>query len=199
MEFVADGLRWNSPVVVFLTCALLLSLERLAYAWIWQRPDAFCALVERARMGSPVKALERCFYLFKAIQVATFTLWCTYFGELHGWPRAELSPLALLAVALIVVGQVLNAAVFLKLGRVGVFYGNRFGHRVAWVEGFPFSLVDHPQYVGTLMTIWGVFLLLRYPFGDWIVLPALSTFYYACGMLAEAREPVLDDERLRGL
>jgi methylene-fatty-acyl-phospholipid synthase len=67
------------------------------------------------------------------------------------------------------------------------------------VEGFPFSLVDHPQYVGTLMTIWGVFLLLRYPFGDWIVLPALSTFYYACGMLAEAREPVLDDERLRGL
>lgn len=199
MEFVDVGQHGILPIAVFAACALLLSLERLAYAWIWQRPDAFRAWVARSSALSPVIALERLFYLFKAIQVVTFTGWCLCFGELHGWPEAAFSLHAAIAVALVVVGQVLNAAVFMKLGRVGVFYGNRFGHRVAWVEGFPFSLVDHPQYVGTLMTIWGVFLLFRFPFGDWFVLPALSTFYYVCGMLAESREPAQAAERLGGL
>jgi methylene-fatty-acyl-phospholipid synthase len=199
MELITTDPRWMPPVAVFVSCALLLALERVAYAWIWQRPNAFRALVARSPWHDPVVALEQLFYVFKGIQVATFAGWCLYFGELLGWPRMELVPSALLATTLIVVGQVLNAAVFLKLGRVGVFYGNRFGHRVRWVEGFPFSLVDHPQYVGTLLTIWGVFLLLRFPFGDWIVLPALSTFYYLVGMLAESREPSPDAERLRGL
>ena len=198
MEFVDLGQHGMSPIAVFAACALLLSLERLAYAWIWQRPDAFRAIVARSPARSPVVALERLFYLFKAIQVVTFTGWCLYFGALHGWPAVEITLHVTVAVALVIVGQVLNAAVFMKLGRVGVFYGNRFGHRVAWVEGFPFSLVVHPQYVGTLMTIWGVFLLFRFPFGDWLVLPLLSTVYYAFGMLAESREPAQTAERLGG-
>ena len=81
--------------------------------------------------------------------------------------------------------MVLNAAVFMRLGLTGVFYGNRFGHSVHWRYGFPFSWLRHPQYVGTVATIWGVFLALRFPNPDWIVLPLLETAYYVAGAFLE--------------
>ena len=79
----------------------------------------------------------------------------------------------------------LNAAVFVRLGVTGVFYGNRFGHAVHWRYGFPFSWIRHPQYVGTVATIWGVFLALRFPNPDWIALPLLETAYYVAGAFLE--------------
>ena len=74
---------------------------------------------------------------------------------------------------------------FAKLGATGVFYGNRFGHDVRWRYGFPFSWFRHPQYVGTVATIWGVFLALRWPDPDWIVLPLIETAYYVAGAWLE--------------
>jgi hypothetical protein len=35
--------------------------------------------------------------------------------------------------------------------------------------------------VGAALTIWGVFLLVRFPFADWFALPLLSSVYYAIG------------------
>jgi len=52
-----------------------------------------------------------------------------------------------------------------------------FAPKIPWCGAFPFSIVAHPQYVGTVLTIWGVFLILRFPHGDWLVLPALETLY----------------------
>jgi methylene-fatty-acyl-phospholipid synthase len=85
------------------------------------------------------------------------------------------------AALLVIVGQALNVSVFYRLGSEGVFYGRRFGRPVSWIRAFPFSWTDHPQYVGTVLTIWGVFLFMRFPNPDWIVLPALETVYYALG------------------
>jgi methylene-fatty-acyl-phospholipid synthase len=87
--------------------------------------------------------------------------------------------------ALIVVGQSLNLSVFYRLGRVGVFYGNRFGYEISWRREFPFSLLQHPQYVGTVLSIWGFFLVLRFPHDDWYLLPTLETVYYAVGAYFE--------------
>jgi len=75
----------------------------------------------------------------------------------------------------------MSAAVFRKLGNVGVFYGNRLGHQLTWVTGFPFNIVRHPQYVGTVLPIWGIFLIMRFPHPDGYVLPLLETLYYALG------------------
>jgi hypothetical protein len=86
-----------------------------------------------------------------------------------------------------VAGQVLNVSVFHRLGRIGVFYGDRLGYQLPWYQCFPFSLLSHPQYVGTVMTIWGVFLALRFPHSDWSILPALETAYYAAGSYLEER------------
>ena len=66
-----------------------------------------------------------------------------------------------------------------------MYYGVRFGHEVPWCRDFPFSLLKHPQYVGAVMSIWGFFLVMRFPHGDWFVLPALEAVYYALGAYCE--------------
>lgn len=37
-------------------------------------------------------------------------------------------------------------------GRNGVYYGARLGKAVKWCRGFPFSVVPHPQYLGSALT-----------------------------------------------
>ena len=86
-----------------------------------------------------------------------------------------------LGAAPIGAGQCLNFAVFHRSGAVGVFYGSRFGRAVPWVCGFPFSVLAHPQYVGAVAAIWGLFLATRFPHPDWIAFSLLETIYYAVG------------------
>lgn len=62
------------------------------------------------------------------------------------------------------------------------------GHKVPWVHGFPFSVVSHPQYVGSVLTLWAVPALLwqQRPVGllpvsvFWTGLYALTAFQEAC-------------------
>lgn len=184
---------------VFLVAAALLAIERVCYVWVWRSAPAFrrlCARPPLRRWGDPVEVLERMFYGFKAIQLAVFAGWCWWFGDGRLWP-ATAAPLPIgLGVGLMAVGQVLNVAVFQRLGRTGVFYGTRLGHHVPWCTRFPFSVLRHPQYVGTVLSIWGLFLVMRFPAPDWFALPALETAYYVLGgwlestpVGAEADEP----------
>lgn len=62
-------------------------------------------------------------------------------------------------LGLILFGQVLNAGIFKAIGHVGVYYGFKLGHVVPWVDGFPFNVVRHPQYVGSVATVWGAAVL----------------------------------------
>jgi methylene-fatty-acyl-phospholipid synthase len=131
-----------------------------------------------------VDVLAWVFAAFKVIQATVFVNWWVVHG--NGLARASDSTgLLVIGVGLVVAGQVLNLSVFARLGRAGVFYGNRLGHDVPWCRGFPFSLVRHPQYVGTVLSIWGVFVVMRCPAPDWAVLPLLETGYYLIGALAE--------------
>jgi len=83
--------------------------------------------------------------------------------------------------ALVLAGQALNVSVFYRLGAVGVFYGDRLGQEVPWCREFPFSVLSHPQYVGTVLSIWGFFVAMRFPHDDWILLPTLEAVYYVVG------------------
>ncbi len=172
-------------IIALAIAAILLAVERVAYAWAWFRPGQFRHLGKRCGVGNPVQLLERLFYVFKAIQLLVFTSWCLYFGGRTGWPETFFDGSGALGSLLIVAGQILNFSIFLRLGRVGVFYGGRYGHRIPWVQGFPFSLVAHPQYVGTALSIWGLFLLVRFPEPDWLLLPLLQTVYYAASAWSE--------------
>lgn len=170
--------------------AALLSVERLAYIFIWRNPSAFkrWSLHRASGVGGPVELLAILFAAFKVIQIAVFVGWHLTFGDGTLWPQSR-DPKVIAAGALLVaLGQALNVSVFKRLGKVGVFYGNKFGHDIAWCRKFPFTWFEHPQYVGTVLAIWGFFFLMRFPSPDWIVLPLLESVYYTAGARLE-RDP----------
>jgi len=174
--------------LIFIAAAGLLSLERIAYVCVCRYPDSFRATCQCGLggiLGQPVTALRRVFYFFKALQFSTFLAWCYSFG--HGsWVPVHKSIVPLTIGAMLVIfGQGLNLGVFYRLGSMGVFYGGRFGHQIPWCREFPFSLFDHPQYVGALASIWGFFIAMRFPYHDWCLLPALETVYYGLGAWLE--------------
>ena len=169
---------------VFLVVAVLLSLECICDLWVWRWPEsfhAFCARPVVAAFGEPVVVLQKLFYCFKVIQGAVFLAWCYWYGYGLPWPLDGGIVSLVIGCALIVAGQVLNFGVFYRLGKIGVFYGNKFGYEVPWSYEFPFSLLNHPQYVGALVSIWGFFLAIGFPHDDWYMLPTLQTAYYLAG------------------
>jgi phosphatidyl-N-methylethanolamine N-methyltransferase len=176
--------------------AALLSLERISYIGIARAPRAFsrwCAGPWVARFGDPVAVVQKLFVAFKTLQLLVFVGWC-YAHEGASWRSSDQDALVL-AVAVVAggIGQFLVLTVFYRLGRAGVFYGDRLGHDVPWCHGFPFSVLSHPQYVGTVLTIWAFFLATRFPHADWYLLPALETIYHVAGATLERaptrREP----------
>ena len=168
-------------VGALLAAAAALSLERVTYAWIWYRSNRFRAWCQRpglADLGGPVASLRILFYIFKAVQIGVFAAWFYAFGTGVVWPPDAPTPAVMLGVVLCGCGQLLNWSVFHRLGTVGVFYGDRFGYHVARCTAFPFSMTAHPQYLGAVMSIWGLFLIMRFPHPDWYAVPAVETAYY---------------------
>ena len=164
-----------------------LSAYVVCYAWVVRAPWSFrrwCARSVTLRTRSPVVVLRRLFYGFKLLQLSVFAIWCLVNGD----GRMALAPsdvAVVVGLALIIAGQFLNAMVFYRLGATGVFYGDRLGHALPWCRDFPFSLMTHPQYVGVVLSIWGLFLALRFPYDDWFLVPALETVYYVLGARLE--------------
>jgi phosphatidyl-N-methylethanolamine N-methyltransferase len=175
-------------VVALGAAAVLLALERACYVAIGRAPEAFLALCARwglGRRGGPTAVVERLFYAFKALQFGVFIAWCYVHGGGLPLPARNDPRVMALAVALAVAGQSLVVATFYRLGRTGVFFGDQLGFVVRRCREFPFSLLAHPQYVGTVLTIWGGFLFVRFPHDDWYALPILETIYYLGGMWLE--------------
>ena len=170
---------------LFAASAAALAIERVTYAVIWHRPDLFTLVCRRASFGrDPVDVLARLFAVFKVVQVLVFVSWCVVHGGGFIPPDRNIATL-LGGGVMLAIGQALNLSVFARLGSAGVFYGNRLGHDVPWRKGFPFSWIRHPQYVGTVLSIWGFFVVMRYPAPDWLALPLLETLYYTLGSLVE--------------
>jgi methylene-fatty-acyl-phospholipid synthase len=177
----------------WLVCAAaaLLSLERIAYVLVWRNPATFRGWSTRravATLGGPIELLVLLFVGFKVIQIAVFVGWHLAFGDGTLWPYSRDPKVVAAGALLIGLGQGLNVSVFKRLGKVGVFYGNKFGHPVSWCRRFPFTWFEHPQYIGTVLAIWGVFFAMRFPAPDWVFVPLLESIYYAAGARLE-RDP----------
>ena len=167
--------------------AALLGVERAVYVWIARAPASFrrwCARDLGGRLGGPVTAVQWLFLGFKVLQAGVFVGWCTGRG---GTFFALHLPSLVGGAGLLVVGQALNGLVLYRLGRVGMFFGDRLGHIVPWCRAFPFSVLAHPQYVGAVLTIWGFFLVARFPERDWFLVPMLESVLYVAGACLEGR------------
>jgi methylene-fatty-acyl-phospholipid synthase len=167
--------------------AALLGVERAVYVWIARAPASFgrwCARYLEGRLGEPVTAVQWLFLAFKVLQAGVFVGWCAGRG---GTFLALHLPSLVGGAVLLVVGQTLNGLVLYRLGRGGMFFGDRLGHDVRWCRAFPFSVLAHPQYMGAVMSIWGFFLVARFPERDWFLVPMLETVLYAAGACLEGR------------
>ena len=178
---------------VLIWAAALLSVEPICYVWIYRSPGAFRELCAGAPVLSsePTDALRTLFIGFKVFQISVFAWWCLVHSGGTLWPINAPAWAVGVGAALIAAGQTLNIGVFRRLGHTGVFYGNRFGYEVPWCESFPYTVAAHPQYVGSVLAIWGVFLILRFPHGDWLFLPVLESGYYA--LLARFERPATQE------
>ena len=171
-----------------LAAAALLSLERVCYAWIARAPATFRRLCQGSGIvgpGGSVAAVAVLFGTFKILQLSVFVAWSYVHGHGRLWPTDASAPALGLGAALLVAGQILSVSVFYRLGWTGAFFGDRFGVAASWCRAFPFTWFAHPQYVGAVLSIWGLFLVMRFPHRDWLALPVVETVYYTAGAWLE--------------
>lgn len=67
----------------------------------------------------------------------------------------------IIAILFILSGQYLNSVMYYKLGADFVYYGKEYnlpGSSKEYISQFPFNL-HHPQYIGIILTILGIFFL----------------------------------------
>ncbi|KAK9903233.1 hypothetical protein WJX75_000389 [Coccomyxa subellipsoidea] len=140
------------------TTVASLTGPHLLYAFIWFLPGLW-----RQGFSKPVKAFQIAATLGKVLQFTAVVAWYTVKSKEQGL-KLDLLEVTWLQwgafFALVFLGQVLNISVYNTLSTNGVYYGTKLGKKVAWQHGFPFNTVSHPQYLGAVLTVWGIASLL---------------------------------------
>lgn len=117
----------------------------LFHALVWLRPD----LIKRGW-----KDVARVSMFFRICQIGTlaFTVG-KYHPNMNFW---------VMKAMIIMVGQLLNLSVYYTLGPEGVYYGSLYNKNLPIISGWPFNVCRDPQYVGSVLTLYGIFLLFPY-------------------------------------
>ena len=117
----------------------------LFHALVWLRPD----LIKRGW-----KDVARVSMFFRICQVGAlaFTVG-KYPVNMNGW---------IMKFIIIMVGQLLNFSVYYTLGLEGVYYGSLYNKNLPIIHGWPFNVCKDPQYVGAVLTLYGIFLFFPY-------------------------------------
>uniref|UniRef100_A0A7S3LI74 phosphatidyl-N-methylethanolamine N-methyltransferase n=1 Tax=Aplanochytrium stocchinoi TaxID=215587 RepID=A0A7S3LI74_9STRA len=166
----------------YISASLLLSLERLAYGVVWKQPHVFSKIAKKA--GYPGKEPEFIFNLvrlFKLVQIYVFATWYyTHYGT--SVPSLTTTQF-MVGLPILAFGQLLNFMVWYRIGIDGVCYGCKFGRSIPWCTQFPYSHFNHPQYLGAILTVWGMFIFCWQdcPY-DWYAIPVIETSLYICSM-----------------
>lgn len=154
-------------VPAFAVMLAVIASSHILYAVVWYKTKLFkkaCKMLPLKLLAKqPVGVFGKLVLLNKVVQQAALCAWASElsFPALKALVMAQ-SPMVMgAAAALVVVGQVLNAAIYKAIGQDGVYYGFKLGKSVKWSSAFPFSAgFRHPQYVGAFTAQLGVLLLL---------------------------------------
>jgi len=147
-----------------LATVVITSLPHWYYAWIWTNPKAWIGVSKKLSSDHPSDVMSHVAHVIKIVQFATLTMFYISLGiptidELINnglvW--------RVLGVLFFIAGQVLNVGVYNAIGSYGVYYGCRLGKTIPWCDGFPYSHVPHPQYVGAVLSFWGMGLVAHTP------------------------------------
>lgn len=156
--------------------AMILSMHHWYYFLVWTRAKSFQSICNAFGFVDYVRAFAMGAHLIKVFQLVAIVIWyCTLPWLMEASPidywsafvkKAENISLVrwCLGIELVLLGQILNVAVYQTLGEAGVYYGCRLGKTIPWVHGLPFSVVPHPQYLGATLSEIGGCILLATPF-----------------------------------
>ena len=140
------------PSIISTTCT------HLFYAVVWLRPDLIRGgldnVIKIAITGRGIQFLSMAAVMYR------YTI---------NWRYYELK------IAFIMMGQFLNTAVYNKLGLEGVYYGSQF-KKLPMITSFPFNIISNPQYIGCMLTQYGIFLF--YPYTEMLIISMYSMMWY---------------------
>ena len=144
--------------------ALLISLPHWFYAFIWLQPKRYINFSKTylSLESHPVDTMALIATILKPIQFLSFIFWYIGTGAMNNLYDLSIWSY-LLFIILFGIGQILNAGIYKAVGKDGVYYGIKLGKKIPWCTGFPFNVVAHPQYVGSVLTAWAVFYILYTP------------------------------------
>ena len=129
---------------------IILSLEHIGYALIWNNPNLILTQVNNPNKA--IDLIEQFLISQKIIQLIAIILFMYNFYRLNMLQFSNQIKYTLLisGIILCILGQLLNISVYKIIGRNGVYYGNRFGLAIPWVNTFPYNnkYIKHPQYIG---------------------------------------------------
>ena len=93
---------------------------------------------------------------------------------------------------MLISSQLMNFAVYYRIGDNGVYYGFKFGKKIEWCYDFPFNLgLRHPQYISSIFLLWGLGLLIcDKPSFNAGLLPLLISWTGMYSMIAMKEENV---------
>ncbi|KAK3286300.1 hypothetical protein CYMTET_6137 [Cymbomonas tetramitiformis] len=144
-DFLTDTRWWM--------LAACLSVPHWLYAFIWTHPQQFKALVGKGPRH-PVHVFAGIAGAIKVFQLTTFAIW---YLNISVPEFSALSNLQLIVgFTFGVTGQVLNLSMVKAIGLEGVYYGTRLGCDIPWCTTFPYSILSHPQYIGSVLSFWSL-------------------------------------------
>ncbi len=179
-----------------------LSSPHIYYYIIWTNPKLWMSFCEKYNLGRPVKVYAYWAHAIKAQQTICLAWWYldainytipSSLGEAAAHISSHIASMniirLILAVYLMVLGQVFNVGVYQTIGESGVYYGIKFGEPVPWVYGFPFNVIGHPQYRGATISIWGILFFIATEVavakGLYAIGIVWTTYYYISGYVEE--------------
>lgn len=135
--------------------------------------------------------------LFRAISILTT---CILFKEtfFYTWEFYEWFspfPLVFVGLLLLLLGLQLNLSVYQKLGVSGVYYSCEMIQECKRVEGYPFTAISHPMYVGAILILLGCIFLFGAEYDYYprppIIIPLVYMFgLYLVTMYAESQPTI---------
>ncbi|XXQ31849.1 phosphatidyl-N-methylethanolamine N-methyltransferase [Plasmodiophora brassicae] len=169
------------------------SLPHWFYAYVWVRPDLFIAGTKKWAAAHAVTVFASLATMFKVLQLIVILWWAVLHPPVAKEFPSPLSFRFVVCVLAVILGQILNAAIYWAIGHDGVYYGIRLGRPVPWYTGFPFHLfgvkIPHPQYLGSSMTICGLAGLFYTSTTTYLpVIAAFSTVFYVITAIIEENQ-----------
>jgi len=137
---------------------LTTTCTHLFYTLVWLRPDLIKGGVSDViRVGIVSRALYM--FFFASVLYKYYISW-------------RFSAFKMMFIG---VGQILNLSVYDQLGLEGVYYGSQF-KKLPIVTTFPYTICSNPQYVGCVLTHYGI--LLFYPYQEVCLITLYGILWY---------------------